>query len=151
MTGAVPVPPTSPEPERRGAFVKRGLVIPPDEIQVRTTTSGGPGGQHANRSETRVDVAFYVMNSQTLSAEQRARVASRVGPIVRVSAGEERSQARNRSKAFERLGTKLANALHYDTKRLDTRPTKASVKRRIDAKKQQSTRKTNRKPPGLDD
>ena len=89
----------------------RGLDLPLSEITWRATTSGGPGGQHANRTLSRVEVQFDVDASRTLGPRQRARLLERVGPVVRAAASESRSQARNRELAFQRLATKLDAAL----------------------------------------
>src|SRR5271168_3011971 len=87
--------------------VHRGLDLPLSEISWRATTSGGPGGQHANRTLSRVEVQFDVAASQSLGPRQRARLIERVGPIVRASASETRSQTRNRELALQRLAAKL--------------------------------------------
>ena len=90
--------------------VQRGLDLPLSEITWRATTSGGPGGQHANRTLSRVEVQFDVAASQTLGPRQRARLLERLGPVVRASSSESRSQARNRELALQRLATKLTPA-----------------------------------------
>jgi ribosome-associated protein len=131
--------------------VTRTLGIPLEEIEVRASTSGGPGGQHANRSHTRIDVRFDVAGSPSLGPRQRARLLERVGPVARASAADERSQARNRDRALERLGAKLAGALHVDTPRKATAPGPAAEARRRDAKRRQSERKTARRRPAVDD
>ena len=125
--------------------VTRSVTIPVDELEVRTGPSGGPGGQHANRAHTRVEVRFDVESSPSLGPIQRARVLDRLGPVVRVAADDERSQARNRALAFERLAARLAGALHVDPPRRPTRPSKGSVERRLDAKRRQSQRKRERR------
>ena len=95
-----------------------------DEVEVRVTRSGGPGGQHANTSDTAVEVAFDVAASRSLDARQRARLRARLGPVVRARAADTRSQARNRDLALERLATKLAGALRT------TRPRRRLASRR---------------------
>lgn len=140
--------------EGEGALhVSRGLVIPAAEIAIRTSTSGGPGGQHANRSQSRVVARFDVANSPSLGPRQRSRLLARLGPVVDAAAGDSRSQARNRALARTRLAAKLAAALRVDSTRRPTRPTKASVDRRLDAKRRRSTRKQDRRPrrPGDED
>jgi ribosome-associated protein len=127
--------------------VTRSVAIPLDELDVRTGPSGGPGGQHANRAHTRVEVRFDAESSPSLGPVQRARVVEKLGPVVRVVADDERSQARNRALAVERLAARLAAALHVDKPRKKTRPSKASVQRRLDAKRRQSQRKRDRRPP----
>jgi ribosome-associated protein len=129
--------------------VTRSLTIPAAELRWRFTRSGGPGGQHANTADTRAEVRFDVSSSPSLGPRQRARLLERLGPEVRVVADDERSQARNRALALERLGARLASALRVDTPRRPTRPTKASKVRRLDAKRRQSERKRLRRPPDL--
>ncbi len=124
--------------------------IPLDELSVRFSPSGGPGGQHANRSNTRVELRFDVAGSAALSEAQRARLLARLGPDVRVVVDDERSQARNRSLALERLRTVLAEALHVPRPRRATRPSKAARQRRLDAKRVRSERKRDRRPPSAD-
>ena len=124
---------------------------PLSEISWRATTSGGPGGQHANRTLSRVEVQFDVGASQTLGPRQRARLLERVGPVVRASASESRSQARNRELALQRLATKLDAGLRVQPARAPTRPTKSSQVRRVDAKRRRSAIKKRRRPPGEDD
>ena len=126
--------------------VSRSLRIPLSEISIRATTSSGPGGQHANRSQTRIDVRFDVAGSASLGPRQRARLLERLGPVVQAVAGDERSQARNRQLALDRLAAKLADALKVDAPRRATRPTLGSVTRRLDSKRRQSQRKQQRRP-----
>jgi ribosome-associated protein len=134
-----------PETERREILrVNRGLSIPLDELVWRFTTSGGPGGQHANKTSTRAEVRFDVESSPSLGPRQRARLLERLGPTVRVSAGEERSQSRNREVALRRLATRLAEGLHTERPRVPTKPTRGSKIRRLEDKRRQSTRKRNR-------
>jgi ribosome-associated protein len=125
-------------------------VIAPGELTVRFGPSGGPGGQHANRSNTRVELRFDVAGSPSLTDAQRARLLARVGPEVRVVADDERSQARNRALAEQRLASLLAGALHVPRPRRPTRPSNAAKQRRLDAKRAQAERKRDRRPPGLD-
>src|ERR1700733_8117091 len=114
--------------------VHRGLDIPLAEISWRATTSGGPGGQHANRTLSRVEVQFDVAASATLGPRQRARLLERYGPVVRAAASESRSQARNRQSALERLALRLEEGLRIDPTRRATRPTKGSQVRRVEKK-----------------
>ena len=130
--------------ERAALRVNRSLAIPLDELEWRFTTSGGPGGQHANRSSTRAEVRFDVERSAALGPRQRARLIERLGPTVRAASGAERSQARNRDLALRRLADRLASALHVERTRLPTRPTSAARARRLDDKRRQSTRKQER-------
>lgn len=130
--------------------VSRSLSIPLDEIEVRATTSGGPGGQHANRSQTRIEVRLDLA-AASLGPRQRARLMERFGPVVRAGAGDERSQAQNRRLALERLAAKLADALRVEPPRRPTRPTAGSVTRRLESKRRQAQRKTQRRHPTDDD
>src|ERR1039458_3232616 len=94
--------PSEEGPYRQRLRVGRSLLIPLDEVEWRATTSGGPGGQHANRASSRVEVRFDVVASASLGPRQRARLLERIGPVVRASAGENAAQARNRQKALHR-------------------------------------------------
>jgi ribosome-associated protein len=109
----------------RSLRVSGSLSIPFTELAWRFSRSGGPGGQHANTSDTRVEVRFDIEGSPSLGPRQRARLLERFGPEVRVVAADERSQARNRALALERLSERLAGALRIETPRRATRPTKA--------------------------
>jgi ribosome-associated protein len=131
--------------------VRRGLDLPLSEITWRATTSGGPGGQHANRTLSRVEVEFDVGASLVLGPRQRQRLLDRVGPVVRASAAESRSQARNRQLALERLATRIDAALRVEAPRRPTRPTKSSQVRRVEAKRRRSEVKRRRRRPGDDD
>jgi ribosome-associated protein len=131
--------------------VSRTVRIPLDEVAFRYETSGGAGGQHANRSRTRVELSFDVATSTSLSAAQRARIVSRIGRVVSAGAADSRSQTRNRELALGRLGKKLAAALQVDPPRRPTRPTKASVRGRLETKRQAGERKQLRRRPTPDD
>jgi len=131
--------------------VRKGLSIPLSEISWRATTSGGPGGQHANRTLSRVEVQFDVEASTTLGPRQRARLLERFGPIVRTSASESRGQARNRQLALERLATRLSEGLQVQPPRRPTRPSKSSKERRIESKRHRSETKRQRRTPSDDD
>jgi ribosome-associated protein len=130
--------------------VTSSCVIPLDEIEWQTSRSGGPGGQHANTSDTRVEVRFDVNASRSLGPRQRARLLERLGPLVRATASDSRSQARNREIALERLRERLAQGLRIERPRRATKPTKAARVRRLDAKRRQSVRKRDRRPPRPD-
>jgi ribosome-associated protein len=130
--------------------VTRALAIPLDELAWRFTTSGGPGGQHANKTSTRAEVRFDIERSPSLGPRQRARLLERLGPTIRVASGEERSQSRNRDVALRRLAERLAEGLHTDRPRLPTTPTKGSKVRRLEDKRRQSTRKRDRLVRGDD-
>lgn len=127
------------------------VAIPLAEVVVRASRSSGPGGQHANVTASRIEVSFQVAGSSALSPEQKARVAARLGPVVRAVAQDARSQQRNRELALERLRDRLAQALHVQRSRRPTRPTKGSKVRRVDAKKRTGAIKRDRRRPGADD
>ncbi len=131
--------------------VRRGLDLPLAEISWRATTPGGPGGQHANRTLSRVEVQFDVTGSTTLGPRQRARLLERLGPVVRASAAESRSQARNRQLALVRLAAKLDAGLRDPTPRRATRPTKGSQERRVEDKRRRAQTKRARRAPRPED
>ena len=131
--------------------VTRTCVIPPDELEWRFTGSGGPGGQHANTSNTRVELVFDIEASESLGPRQRGRLLERLGPRVRVVASERRSQLQNRELALERLRDRVANALHVEPKRVATRPSRASQRARVEQKRRQGERKRTRRPPRIDE
>ncbi len=124
--------------------------VPPDELDWRFSGSGGPGGQHANTSNTRVEVRFDIEASPSIGPRQRERLLARFGPVVRVVASDERSQLRNRELALRRLEERIAEALRVETIRRPTRPTLGSKERRLESKRAQSERKRARRPPGED-
>lgn len=127
--------------------VRAGLAIPLSEIELRTSRSSGPGGQHANVTASRVEAIFDVAASRALSDAQKARVTARLGPRVTASAQDTRSQRRNRELALERLAARLAHALEVRRPRTATRPTQASKRRRLEEKKRRGDIKRARKPP----
>jgi ribosome-associated protein len=127
--------------------VTRSVVLPLREIELRTSRSSGPGGQHAQKSETRVEAVFDVEASEALTEAQKRRVVGKAGPVLRAIAQDERSQLRNRELAIERLVESLRRALHVERRRVPTKPTKASRERRVEDKKRQSERKRLRRPP----
>ena len=122
-----------------------------DELEWRTTGSGGPGGQHANTSDTRVEVRFPVATSPSLGPRQRARLLEKLGPVARATASDSRSQARNRELALERLRKRLAEALKVEKPRRATRPSRSAKQARLDSKRRQSRRKQDRRRPGHED
>ena len=130
--------------------VSSSLTIPLTELSWRFSRSGGPGGQHANTADTRVEVRFDIAGSPSLGPRQRARLLERLGPEVRVVASDERSQARNRDLAQRRLADRLRTALHLDAPRRPTKPTRASVQRRLKDKRRQADRKADRRRPDAD-
>ena len=131
----------------RFLHIRPGVDIPLTEIELRTSRSSGPGGQHANVTASRVEAVFDVTASASLSESQRARLLDRCGPRVVAVAQDARSQTRNRELALERLTRRLAAALHVPATRRPTRPTKASKRRRLDAKKQTGAKKSARRRP----
>jgi ribosome-associated protein len=131
--------------------IRHGLALPLAEIELRTSRSSGPGGQHANVTASRVEAVFDVHASSTLSAAQQARIAARLGPRVTAAAQDTRSQLRNRELALERLAERLAAALEVPRPRQKTRPTAASRRKRVEAKRRRSeTKRTRRRPSGDD-
>jgi ribosome-associated protein len=131
--------------------VTRDVAVPLREIVVRTSRSSGPGGQHANVTDSRVEASLDVMSTSALSEAQRERVLARCGPVVRGVAQDARSQSRNRELALERLRDRLARALAVPRTRRPTRPTGASRVRRRESKRRQSERKRDRRRPPADD
>lgn len=131
------------DPDR--LVVTRSCAIPLSELRWRFSRSGGPGGQHANTSDTRAEVIFDIASSPSLGPRQRERLLAKLGPEVRGIASDERSQSRNRELALQRLRARIADALHIDKPRTATRPTKGSKERRLVDKKRQSERKRSRR------
>ncbi|HEX9822821.1 MAG TPA: alternative ribosome rescue aminoacyl-tRNA hydrolase ArfB [Actinomycetota bacterium] len=135
--------------------VNRRLQIPLDEITLTFSTAGGPGGQHANRSSTRVDLSWNVERSRELGPRQRQRLLTRLASRIdgqgnlRLSAGERRSQTRNREAVLERLAGVVDRALRVPKPRRKTAPSAAARERRLREKKQRSETKRLRRPPGL--
>ena len=135
------------DPRPRQLVGSRSCRIPLDELEWRVSASGGPGGQHANTSNTRAEVRFDVANSPSLGPRQRARLLERVGPVVRVVASDERSQARNRDLALERLGARLAAALRTEPVRVPTRPKRSAALDRLAGKRRRAETKRLRGRP----
>ncbi|MBA3787665.1 MAG: aminoacyl-tRNA hydrolase [Actinobacteria bacterium] len=134
--------------ERESIRVTRSVVLPLAEIHFRFSRSSGPGGQHANTSETRVEAVFEVESSSALTDVQKGRVLARAGAILRAVAQDERSQLRNRELATERLVEQLRAALKVERRRVPTRPSKAAKERRLESKKRRGATKKLRRPPG---
>jgi ribosome-associated protein len=131
--------------------IRHGVAIPVAEIELRTSRSSGPGGQHANVTASRVEAVFDVHASTGLSDAQKARIAARLGPRVTASAQDTRSQLRNRELALGRLAERLAAALEVARPRHKTRPTAASRRKRVDAKRRRAETKRARRRPNSDD
>jgi ribosome-associated protein len=127
--------------------VTRSVVLPLREIDLRTSRSSGPGGQHAQKSETRVEAVFDVLGSTALSETQKRRVVARAGPVLRAVAQDERSQLRNRELAVERVVGVLRDALRVERPRVATKPTPASRERRLEEKRRRGVTKRLRGPP----
>jgi len=127
--------------------VTRSVSIPRSEIDFRFSRSSGPGGQHAQKSDTRVEASFDVAASSSLSEAQKRRVVAKAGPVLRAVAQDERSQWRNRELATERLVESLRQALKVERRRRPTKPTKASRERRLEQKRRRSDTKRLRRPP----
>jgi ribosome-associated protein len=123
------------------------LSLPLGEVELRTSRSSGPGGQHANVTASRVEAVFDVAASPTLDDGQRARLLERLGPVVTAVAQDARGQARNRELALERLAAKIAAGLRVPRKRRPTRPSRASRRRRLEQKRRTGERKRGRRPP----
>jgi ribosome-associated protein len=128
--------------------VTRSVVVPLGEIELRFSRSSGPGGQHAQKSETRVEAVFDVEASGALTDTQKRRVIGRAGPVIRAVAQDERSQWRNRELAVERVVDQLREALRVERRRVATKPSAAAVERRLERKRRRSvTKRLRRAPP----
>jgi len=127
--------------------VTRSVRIPVSEIELRTSRSSGPGGQHAQKTESRVEAVFDVEGSSALTDAQKRRVIAKAGPVLRAVAQDERSQARNRVLATERLVEQLREALRVPRRRVPTRPTEGSRERRLEGKRRRGETKRLRRPP----
>ena len=126
--------------------ITRSVTVPLAEIEFRASRSSGPGGQHANTADTRIEARFDVMASTALTRTQKRRVVAKAGPIIRAVAQDERSQLRNRELATERLATRLREALHVDRRRVPTTPTPGARERRLEEKKHRGEIKRLRHP-----
>ena len=138
--------PASPAPERE-LRVTRSVSLPLAEVEIRVSRSSGPGGQHAQKSSTRVEAVFDVEASAALTEVQKRRVVGRVGPVLRAVAQDERSQLRNRELAVERLVGKLRAALAVPRRRVPTAPSAAARERRLEGKRRRARAKALRRPP----
>ena len=127
--------------------VTRSVVVPLGEIELRFSRSSGPGGQHAQKSETRVEALFDVEASSALTTAQKRRVLARAGPVLRAVAQDERSQWRNRELAVDRLADALREALRVQRRRRPTKPSRAAVERRLEQKRRRGKTKRLRRPP----
>jgi ribosome-associated protein len=127
--------------------VTRSVSIPRSEIELRFSRSSGPGGQHAQKTESRAEAVFDVEASTALSDAQKRRVVAKAGPVVRAVAQDERSQWRNRELAIERVVEALRDALKVERRRRPTTPTAAAKERRLEQKRRRSETKRLRRPP----
>ncbi|HUJ54512.1 MAG TPA: alternative ribosome rescue aminoacyl-tRNA hydrolase ArfB [Gaiellaceae bacterium] len=127
--------------------VTRSVVLPLAEVELQVSRSSGPGGQHAQKSETRVVAVFDVEASAALTEAQKRRVTARAGPVLRAVAQDERSRTRNRELALERLVGQLREALRVERKRVATKPSAAARERRLQEKKRRGETKRLRRPP----
>ena len=133
--------------DRESIRVTRSVTIPLSEIALRFSRSSGPGGQHAQKSETRVEAIFDVEASASLTDRQKQRVLRKAGATLRAIAQDERSQTRNRELAIERVADALREALHVERPRRATKPGRAAIERRLEQKRRRSQTKRLRQPP----
>src|SRR5215217_447481 len=131
--------------------VRPGLAIPLSELELRTSRSSGPGGQHANVTASRVEAVFDVDGSEALDEAQKQLLRERLGDRATAVAQEHRGQARNRQLALERLREKLAAGLVVPKRRRPTKPGKAAKEKRLDTKRRRSARKSTRRRPSIED
>jgi ribosome-associated protein len=131
--------------------ISRTCVIGTDELDWRFSASGGPGGQHANTSNTKVEVRFDVEASPSLGPRQRERLLEKLGPVVRVVASDRRSQAQNRELALERLRARIADALVVAPPRKATKPSRSAKQARVESKRKHSETKRGRQRPTRED
>jgi ribosome-associated protein len=131
--------------ERDSIRVTRSVVLPLSEVELRFSRSSGPGGQHAQKSETRVEALLDVEASSALTDAQKRRVLAKAGPVIRAIAQDERSQLRNRELAVERLVEQLRAALRVPRQRKPTKPSRAAVERRLETKRRRGAVKRQRR------
>jgi ribosome-associated protein len=136
--------------------VNDSVSIPKSELDVRVSRSSGAGGQHVNKTSSRVEIFWNIAGSRALTEEQRARLQSKLASrltgegSIRVVASDMRSQSRNRDLAEERLAEIVRRALIVQKKRRQTKPTRASKEARLDSKKRHSHKKRNRRDGSFD-
>ena len=131
----------------RYLFIKPNLRIPVSEIIWRFNPSGGPGGQHANKSNTRVEAELVLAQLTEIDDQTKSLLIRKLGATVRVIEDSTRSQNRNRNRALQRIEKILISALHEEKKRKPTKPSRSSNERRLEVKKRRSNLKADRKPP----
>ena len=136
--------------------VNAALSIPRNELDVRVSRASGAGGQHVNKTSSRVEIFWNVAGSRALTEEQRARLTQKLASrlttegSIRVVASDMRSQSRNRDLAEERLAELVRQALIIPKKRRATKPTRAAKEARLESKKRHSTKKRDRRTTSLD-
>jgi ribosome-associated protein len=133
--------------DRDSIRVTRSVLLPLAELELEYSRSSGPGGQHAQKSETRVVAVFDVESSSALTDTQKKRVVARAGPVLRAVAQDERSRTRNIDLARERLAGQLREALRVERKRVPTKPSAAARERRLESKKRRGQIKRLRREP----
>ena len=136
--------------ERESIRVTRSVLLPVSDIAIRVSRSSGPGGQHAQKASTRVEASLDVEASSALTDAQKRRVVARAGDVLRAVAQDERSQARNRELAVERLVEKLREALAVPRRRVPTQAGRAARERRLEDKRRRARTKALRKPPAAE-
>ncbi|MFY9265363.1 MAG: alternative ribosome rescue aminoacyl-tRNA hydrolase ArfB [Solirubrobacterales bacterium] len=137
--------------DERFVRVTRSVRIPLTEVELKVSRSSGPGGQHANKTESRVEASFDVGASGALGPNQKRRVIEKLGPVVRAVSQDERSQLRNRELALARLADKIAAALRVEKRRVATKPTRSAREKRLTTKRLRSDVKSTRRRPSTDD
>ena len=125
--------------------------VPEDEVSFRFMASGGPGGQHANRSNTKVEAVFRIDESTSMPEFLKTRVAAKLGDVIRVTVDDERSQFRNRQLAVARIQERVDRAAKVERPRRATKPTRGSQRRRLDSKRKRGETKRQRRRPGYDE
>jgi len=151
VTGPAPLPDAAPPEPSSGLRVNDQLVIPRGELEFRASRASGPGGQHVNKTSSRVELLWSPARSAALTGEQRARLAERLASrldsegVLRVVSSDTRSQLRNREAAEGRLAELLRKALVVPKKRRPTKPSRAAKQARLDEKRRNAERKRNRK------
>lgn len=123
------------------------MTLPREAVELRVSRSSGPGGQHANKTESRVEAILDIREADFLDEAEKERAIAKVGPVLRAVAQDERSQMRNREIAVERLEEKLVKALEVEVARKPTKPSKAAVTRSVEKKRRHSQLKASRRQP----
>lgn len=147
---------TSPPPAANSLFVNESVAIPRSELDVRVSRSSGAGGQHVNKTSSRVEIFWNIPSSRAVSEEERSRLLAKLGSklttegSIRVVASDMRSQGRNRELAEERLAELVRRALVIQRKRRPTKPTRASKEARLEGKKRQASKKRDRQRKSFD-